>query len=169
MGKAYAALILVMAVGIMWPPIASAQLACDFQLATAGGQALTCPLGGVRNIVDLEGGTESYHPDGTLDRPKLDLNISSGEAVDDRTGELVRSRLALNPDVGGPGTVIFDGRKNRIASFYPDSIEFYAPVVFHQGVATQAAPPRLDRLRRRVALLERRVKRIRSVLRRLYR
>lgn len=138
-----------------------ATMPCEWQLATSGGTALACPLGTLRNFTDLEGGTEHWEG-GQLDRSKLDLNISSGEAAG------VRSRVAINPDVGGPGTVIFDGRRNRIASFYPDAIEFFSPVVFHQGVQVQSTPPvRLGRLTRRVARLERRVVRLRSVLRRV--
>jgi hypothetical protein len=149
---------------LLFPAPAFGQLPCGPQLATAGGTAWTCPLGGIRNIVDIEGGSVAYE-NGQLDRPKLDLNISSGEH------EGVRSRVAINPDVGGPGTVIFDGRRNRIASFYPESIDLYAPVTFHAGTGLDyppAAPqPGVQRLRRRVLRLERRVVRLRSVLRRV--
>src|SRR3954447_16087826 len=81
-------------------------LSCNFQLATAGGQALTCPQGGIRNIVDVEGGSEVYE-NGRLDRGKLRLNLSGGETVDRTTGKLVREAIALNPDVGGC-TLIYD-------------------------------------------------------------
>lgn len=151
---------------LLFPASAHAQIPCESQLATAGGTAWTCPLGGIRNVVDIEGGTEHYE-NGQLDKAKLDLNISSGEAAG------VRSRVAINPDVGGPGTVIFDGRKNKIASFYPGSIDFYAPVHF-QGdqqqvlrlqVKAQRLDLRLDRLKRRMGRLSRllRVERSRRI------
>ena len=157
MGRAAA--LVALAGFLLFPLPAFGQVApCGPQLATAGGTAWTCPLGGIRNVVDIEGGTEHYE-NGQLDEAKLDLNISSGEAA----GE--RSRVAINPDVGGPGTVIFDGRRNKIASFYPEGIDLYAPVSFHQPVYGVQVP--VVRLRLRVARLERRVARLRSVVRRL--
>jgi hypothetical protein len=144
------------AVVLLFPVPAFGQLApCGPQLATAGGTAWTCPLGGIRNIVDIEGGTVHYEG-GQLDRGKLDLNISSGEH------QGVRSRVAINPDVGGPGTVIFDGRRNRIASFYPSGIELFAPVTFHAGTVVENR-----RLAARVATLRQRVQRLARAVRRL--
>jgi hypothetical protein len=104
-------------------------LTCNFQLATAGGQALTCPLGGIRNIVDVEGGTAVYE-NGALDRGKLRLNLSGGETVDRTTGKLVREGIALNPDVGGC-TLIYDGRKTLTASFCPQGFGEQSGIQFH--------------------------------------
>jgi hypothetical protein len=104
-------------------------LTCNFQLATAGGQALTCPLGGIRNIVDVEGGTAVYE-NGALDRGKLRLNLSGGETVDRTTGKLVREAIALNPDVGGC-TLIYDGRKTLTASFCPQGFGKQSGIRFH--------------------------------------
>jgi hypothetical protein len=104
-------------------------LTCNFQLATAGGQALTCPLGGIRNIVDVEGGTAVYE-NGALDRGKLRLNLSGGETVDRTTGKLVREAIALNPDVGGC-TLIYDGRKTLTASFCPQGFGERSGIQFH--------------------------------------
>jgi hypothetical protein len=104
-------------------------LSCNFQLATAGGQALTCPQGGIRNIVDVEGGTEVYE-NGRLDRGKLRLNLSGGETVDRTTGKLVREAIALNPDVGGC-TLIYDGRKTLTASFCPQGFGEQSGIRFH--------------------------------------
>lgn len=152
-------LLLALAATLVIAAPAQAQMPCESQQATAGGTAWTCPLGGIRNVVDIEGGTEHYE-NGVLDRAKLDLNISSGEANG------VRSRVAINPDVGGPGTVIFDGRKNKIASFYPNSIEFFSPVHFQELLRLQVKAQRLDlrlhRLKRRVGSLARLLRKERS-------
>jgi hypothetical protein len=156
--------VLIVAVAILaalaFPATAASQITppCGPTLATAGGTAWTCPLGGIRNIVDIEGGSVHYE-NGVLDQPKLDLNISSGE----HRG--VRSRVAINPDVGGPGTVIFDGRRNRIASFYPEGIELFAPVTFHAGTVVQ--DQRVERLAVRLAALRLRVQRLARAVRRL--
>ncbi len=104
-------------------------LNCNFQLATAGGQALTCPQGGIRNVVDIEGGTAVYE-NGVLDRGKLRLNLSGGETVDRTTGKLVREGIALNPDVGGC-TLIYDGRKTLTASFCPEGFGERSGIQFH--------------------------------------
>jgi hypothetical protein len=104
-------------------------LTCNFQLATAGGQALTCPQGGIRNVVDIEGGTAVYE-NGALDRGKLRLNLSGGETVDHTTGKLVREGIALNPDVGGC-TLIYDGRKTLTASFCPQGFGEQSGIRFH--------------------------------------
>lgn len=152
---------------LLWPTPAAAQdpsLLCNFQLATAGGQALTCPQGGIRNIVDIEGGTEVYE-NGRLDRGKLRLNISGGETVDRNTGQLVREAIALNPDVGGC-TIVFDGREQPLASFCPTDlsppgIRFYtAPLVCGLYCVDPYA-----RAVRRIRRLELRVRRLGRVVR----
>ena len=159
---------------LLFPASASGQMAgpgasmpCEWRLATAGGTTLGCPLGGIQNVVDLEGGTAVYE-NGVLDRGKLRLNISGGEAGG------VREVVALSPDVGG-GVRVYDGRKHQLASFLPapEYVDFYAPVRFRgpvmagrimsRGIARQRA---VRRLSRRVARLEARVAGLRSVLRR---
>jgi hypothetical protein len=182
------ALFLLAAV-LAFPAVAGAQVIapgalapCGPALATAGGTAWVCPFGGVRGIVDVEGGTHAYESDGQLDRGKLRLNLSGGEAVDRNTGQRVREAVALNPDVGGC-TRVYDGRRFQIASFCPDSFQdggirfFRRPVVCTdrcREVATvDTAPPPTAvipaRLRRRVARLERLTKRLRVTVRRLAR
>lgn len=161
-------LLALVAVFLAFVSSAQAQLApCEPQMATAGGTAWTCPLGGIRGINDIEAGTEHYE-NGVLDKPKLDLNISSGEAAG------VRSRIALNPDTGGPGTVIFDGRKNKIASFYPAEIQFFSPLylngldvgqqLLQQQVKAASLEKRLVRTHRRFLRLHRQVVALRKLV-----
>lgn len=135
-----ALMVLVIFFGMTTPAQAQEPMAiCALDLATAGGQAWNCPLGGLRGIVDVEAGTVWYGPDGLLDRGKLRLNLSGGEAVDHNTGNLVREAIALNPDVGGC-TLIYDGRRTLIASYCPEGfgdrsgIQFYWRPTFHAGV-----------------------------------
>lgn len=139
---------------------------CEAQLATAGGTAWTCPLGAIRNIVDVEGGTVFYGPNGLLDRGKLRLNLSGGETVDQNTGELVREAIALNPDVGGC-TLIYDGRKTLLASFCPQGfgersgIHFYVEPIIHTSSTTVTVQQvQVDRLRGRVNRLQRKLNRL---------
>jgi hypothetical protein len=180
----------------LFPAPAAAQLQapgsvapCAAALATAGGTAWTCPFGGIRGIVDVEGGTVATEPDGRLDRGKLRLNMSGGEARDPVTGDWVREAIALNPDLGGC-TRVYDGRRAQLASFCPTSfpdggVRFYTePLIctdICRAVATvQPAPPpralipatlkrRVARLERVVRLERRRAKRLRQTVRRLLR
>jgi hypothetical protein len=181
------ALLLSGLIALTWSVSAEAQTPiapCAPELATAGGTAWTCPFGGIRGIVDVEGGTHTYEQDGRLDRGKLRLNLSGGEAVDRNSGQLVREAIALNPDLGGC-TRIYDGRRRQLMSVcplgFPDGgIRFYVPPAVCTDVCREVstdapkalAPisdltPRVGRLERKVKRLTRRVKRLRMVLRRL--
>lgn len=169
------------------PSLAQAQLIgpqavapCEPQLATAGGTALACPFGGLRHIVDIEGGTYALEPDGTLDHGKLRLNISPGVAVDPTTGRLVKEVVALSPAPGG-GTVLFGGSREPLAAFVPgDSwwpdkgVTFYRqPQVCNPDCRPLGGPTvihreaRLTRLRARVARLVGAVRALKRAIRRL--
>jgi hypothetical protein len=88
-------------------------LECHPQAATAGGQAWTCPLGGIRNVVDIEGGTYvKGEPN------KLNLNIGAGAGRVDRAAN---GHVVINPDIGRC-TIIEQGvvaPYKRIAVFCP--------------------------------------------------
>lgn len=152
---------------------------CGPELATAGGTAWTCPFGDLRGVVNIEGGTHTYEPDGSLDHGKLRLNISPGVAVDRNTGRLVKEVIALSPAPGG-GTVMFAGNSEPLASFVPDDswwpdkgVTFYRqPQVCDPGCRPLAGQTviqraRLTRLRSRVARLERSVRAMRRAIRSL--
>lgn len=147
---------------------------CAPQLGTAGGTAWTCPLGDIRNVVNIEGGTLAYEPDGRLDHGKLRLNISPGVAVDRNTGRLVKEVIALSPAPGG-GTVMFAGSREPLASFVPNDswwadkgITFYRqPQVCDPACRPLGQQARLTRLRSRVARLARTVRALKRAVRRL--
>lgn len=76
-------------------------LQASWERATAGGTALRLPLGGIRNVVDIEGGT--YVPG----QPhKLNLNLAGGNAVH-------RGYVVLSPD-NGKGTILEDGHLRKL-------------------------------------------------------
>lgn len=152
---------------------------CEAQLASAGGTALTCPFGGLRGVVDIEGGTHAYEADGSLDHGKLRLNISPGVAVDRNTGNVVKEVVALSPAPGG-GTVMFAGSSDPLASFVPEDswwpdkgVTFYRqprvcdPACRPLGGQTVIRQEvRLTRLRARVTRLARAIRVLRHAIRR---
>jgi hypothetical protein len=73
----------------------------------AGGPALYLPRGDILNVRNIQGGVIG------------DLNLDIGAGSTEHPGSIV-----LNYDVGRC-TVIYDGRKHKLARFCPSGITFY--------------------------------------------
>jgi hypothetical protein len=82
----------------------------------SGGDVLNIPLGAIRGVRDIECGKH------TTDRADVNCDIGAGSAVH-------RGDVNLNWDIGRC-VRIYDGHKNRVASFCPRRIVFYRPVVY---------------------------------------
>lgn len=79
-----------------------------------GGDAWVIPLGQIQGVRDIQCGRHTGR------RRDLNCDIGAGSSAH-------RGDISLNWDVGRC-TVIYDGRKRRIARFCPRRIDFYAPV-----------------------------------------
>lgn len=79
-----------------------------------GGDAYVIPLGDIQGVRNIQGGRHTGL--------RSDLNLDIGAGSTQHPGQ-----VAINYDVGRC-TVIFNGKRHRIARFCPDRIDFYVPV-----------------------------------------